>query len=156
MTRTLRQRGQERRRAAPAACKWSPPAPLFFFPFAQLEENAKETLGDDDDVCYADGQRQLRQKLSATQKEMTHILFLQTHLWGKNEKKKTQKDSGLRSQANRINSFYLRDKKPPPLAEIHVNYKPSLSQHSCQWQINVRPLRSLQPPPPNNTSSIDS
>lgn len=43
VTRTLRQRGQERRRAGCMQIVFS------FFLFAQVEENVKETLGDDDD-----------------------------------------------------------------------------------------------------------
>lgn len=44
VTRTLRQRGQERRRAGCMQIVIS-----FFFFCAQVEENVKETLGDDDD-----------------------------------------------------------------------------------------------------------
>lgn len=140
---------QERRRAG---CMQI----VFSFFFAQVEENVKETLSDDDDarVCCSGAQREARWQLSATGREIIHILRQQTDFSFVKNKKQRGPDSC--SQTNRINSFYLRDQKPPPLAEIHVNYKPSLSQHSCQCQINVRPLRSLRPPLPNNTTSIDS
>lgn len=95
--------------------------------------------------CVAVMLKGVRQQQSVKRRKIIHI-----------QKKKKKKRAGLCTQTNTINSFYLRDKKTAPLAEIHVNYKPSLSQHSCQCQINVKPLRSLWPPFPNNTTSIDS
>lgn len=79
VTRTLRQRGRERRRPRRLH------ANAFFCFLAQVEENAKETLGDDDDACCADGHR----RLSATQREITHILFQNTDFsFVKNKKQK--------------------------------------------------------------------